>query len=117
MSTGPDEDSDLHTGIHVCSVLRSAGYPELATWVAARGPAPTEYALPVEPPPEVIELQDKFGSRWEREDNIWYDVERRMNPRTWPELLARGPLTPPEPDSLRQRGTGVANANLGALVS
>lgn len=66
---------------------------------------PATYTLLAEPPPEVTELWDRHGRRWERHEALgrvrWRRIfgDGSLIIRTWPELLAAGPLStvPPEP--------------------
>lgn len=60
--------------------------------------APTTYALPAAPPPEVTELWDVEGERWQRQHpgvDRWVADEAVVwnSVRTWGELLPRGPLS------------------------
>src|SRR5258706_12929322 len=53
------------------------------------------WEMPPEPGPEVSAVRDRRGVRWRREDIWWWaDIGHgyEVN-RTWPEVLARGPLT------------------------
>lgn len=58
------------------------------------GPAPTTYALPPEPPPEVTELWDADGARWINEDGSWrVDDDDPDMAISWHGALEYGPLS------------------------
>jgi hypothetical protein len=77
---------------------------QLRRWADERPPAPTAWALPPEPGPEVTELWDKGGEHWERSDDEdtpdgWVR-DRGEGVWEWAEMLMHGPLSavPPELD-------------------
>jgi hypothetical protein len=74
----------------------------LRLWADELDAAPTTWALPPEPGPEVVELWDQGGERWERSDDEdapdgWVR-DRGEGVYEWAEMLMHGPLSavPPE---------------------
>lgn len=59
--------------------------------------ASQEWTLPAPPDASVRFLCDRLGKRWRRDDTLglwWGDIGHGYEDyKTWPELLARGPLT------------------------
>jgi hypothetical protein len=75
---------------------------ELRRWATELDATPTAWELPPEPGPEVTELWDKGGERWERSDDEdtpdgWVR-DRGEGVYEWAEMLMHGPLSavPPE---------------------
>jgi hypothetical protein len=62
--------------------------------------ADREWTLPVPPDASVTAVIDRYRVRWRLESGVWWgDVGHGYNDyKTWPELLARGPLTVDEED-------------------
>lgn len=74
----------------------------------------TVWTLPPEPAPEVRRVWDRLGLRWERDagdPTWWWDVGTTdpglaLRPRTWLELLTRGPITDVEPATVDEAEVG-----------
>lgn len=62
----------------------------------------TVWTLPPEPTAAMV--WDRDGQPWRSDRGWWWPTGGAGRPRTWPELLTRGPITDEEPATADEAG-------------